>query len=82
MLINELHEINQLLAYVDSDYWDVFCDVWYQDLNAYREHPHSLMLMANAILNHWDVPLYAEDVSWAEADECFIWHLTERKGTE
>jgi len=82
MQINELREIDQLLAYVDSKYWDTFCDVWYQDLNAYKEYPHSLVLMANAILNHWDIPLYVEDVSWADNDECFIWHFTTKKGTE
>jgi hypothetical protein len=80
MQINELHEIDQLLAYVDQKYWDIFCDTWYQDLDAYKEYPHSLVMMANAVLNHWDIPLYVEDVSWSDTDECFIWHFIKQEG--
>jgi hypothetical protein len=75
MQMNELTEIDQLLGYVDQKYWDAFCDVWYVDLNAYKEYPHSLVLMANAVLAHWGIPLYAEEVSWHDADKCFIWHF-------
>lgn len=75
MQMNELREIDQLLAYVDQIYWDDFCSVWYTDLNAYKECPHSLVLVANAVLNHWGIPLYVEDVSWHDTDECFIWHF-------
>jgi len=82
MQINELREIDQLLAYVDQKYWDIFCETWYQGLDAYKEYPHSLLLMANAILNHWDIPLYAEDISWDSTDKCFIWHFIKQKGTE
>ena len=80
MQVNELHDIDQLLAYVDPKYWDIFCDTWYQDLDAYKEYPLSLLMMANAILNHWDIPLYAEDISWSSADECFIWHFIKQEG--
>lgn len=82
MQINELREIDQLLVYVDQKYWDIFCETWYQGLDAYKEYPHSLLMMANAILNHWDIPLYAEDISWDSTDKCFIWHFIKQKGTE
>jgi hypothetical protein len=82
MQINELREIDQLLAYVDQKYWDIFCDTWYHGLDAYKEYPHSLLIMANAILNHWDIPLYAEDLSWDSTDKCFIWHFIKQKGIE
>jgi len=82
MQINELREIDQLLAYVDPKYYDNFCDTWYLGLNAYKEYPHSLLLMANAVLNHWDIPLYVTDVSWSDNDKCFIWHFGENTSPE
>lgn len=75
MQMNELTEIDQLLCYVDRKYWDAFCDTWYRDLNVYKEYPHSLVLMANAVLAHWEIPLYVEDVLWHDTDKCFIWHF-------
>jgi hypothetical protein len=78
MKMNELTEIDQLLAHVDSIYWDDFCDVWYRDLNEYKECPHTLLMMANAVLVHWGIALYAEDVTWSDRDECFIWHFKQQ----
>jgi len=77
--INEITQIDQLLKHVGADYHDIFVEEWYQGLDPYKEYPESLMLFANAKLNYWDIPLYAESVSWDEEHGCFIWHFTKRK---
>lgn len=75
MQMNELNEFYQLLAYVDPAFWDCFSDAWYDGLNAYKDYPDSLLLAANAVLHHWDIPLYVDDVAWDDVDDCFIWHF-------
>jgi hypothetical protein len=77
--VNESTEIEEFLQHVDPVYWDIFCDAWYAGLTPYKDYPESLMLVANAILNHWEIPLYTEDVSWDDTHACFVWHLVTNK---
>jgi len=80
MRINEVTQFNRLLAYVDPVYHDLFCDAWYIELDRYKEDPNSILMFANAILAHWDVPLYAESIAgWDDNNECFIWKFTKKE---
>ena len=82
MKMNELTQLDRLLKHVDPNYADDFCQTWYIDLDQYKEHPDTLLLMANAVLNHWDIPLYTTGVSWHEKDECFVWHFGKNTSPE
>ena len=74
MQINEITDFHEVLQYISPDYHDLFTDAWYQGLDPYKHYPESLLLVANAILNHWRVPLYAKSISgWDDANSCFIW---------
>jgi hypothetical protein len=82
MQINEITEFHEVLQYISPDLQDSFCEAWYQGLDPYKNYPESLLLVANAILNHWHVPLYAKEISgWDDEHCCFIWNLwrTRRK---
>jgi len=75
MQINEITQIDQILQHVDPKYHDTFCEAWYFGLDAYKDNVDVLMLVANAILAHWEIHLYAVNISWDEVNECFIWHF-------
>jgi hypothetical protein len=72
---NEITDRDKLLSYLNPADWDNFCTAWYNGLDLYKEYPNSLILMANAVLTHWEVPLYVVDVSWDSALDCFVWHF-------
>ena len=73
MHINEITEIDKILTHLDQADHDNFCYAWYQGLDPYKENPHALLLMANAVLTHFEVPLYATGISWDPFTECFVW---------
>ena len=77
MQINEITQIDQILKHLVPEDQENFCYAWYQGLDAYKENPNALMLMANATLTHFEIPLYATDVGWDETSECYIWHFGE-----
>lgn len=80
MYINEITDFDKVLQHIEPKYQDCFCESWYHGLDQYKEFPESLLLVANAILNHWEVPLYVESiVGWDEINNCFIWHLRQMK---
>ena len=73
--VNEITELDLIICYLDEKDRENFVCAWYFDLDEYKDNPDMLLLMANAVLTHWGIPLYAEDVSWHKADKCFIWHF-------
>jgi hypothetical protein len=76
--INEVTEQDKLLSYLDPNDWDNFYTAWYYGLDPYKENPEALIMMANAVLTHWHVPLYAESIDWDDGNDCFIWHFEKR----
>lgn len=73
--VNEMTEMDLILCYLDEEDWDNFCTAWYIGLDEYKNNPDALLLVANAMLNHWNIPLYAVGISWADNDDCFVWHF-------
>jgi len=73
MQINEITEIDKILNYLDEADYNNFCHAWYQGLDPYKENPEALLLMANAVLAYFEVPLYATGVSWDGSNNCFVW---------
>ena len=80
--LNEITDRETLLSYLDPADWDNFSTAWYNGLDPFKEYPNSLIIMANAVLTHWEVPLYAVDVGWDEEQGCFIWHFGENTSPE
>jgi hypothetical protein len=75
--VNEITQIDKILQHVVPMYHDSFCEAWYFGLDAYKDNVDVLLLVANAILEHWEIPLYAVNVSWSKKHECFVWHFGE-----
>jgi hypothetical protein len=82
MQINEITEIDQLLKHLPEGDQENFCYAWYQGLDLYKGNQNALLLLANATLTYWSIPLYAVDVGWDEENECFIWHFGENTSPE
>jgi hypothetical protein len=82
MQINEITQIDLLLKHLPAEDQENFCYAWYQGLDAYKDNVEALLLIANATLTHWEVPLYAVNVSWDEINDCFIWHFGENTSPE
>jgi hypothetical protein len=80
--VNEMTEMDLILCYLDAADCDNFCIAWYFGLDEYKNNHDMLLLMANAVLNHWEIPLYATDVSWHDNDECFIWYFGQNTSPE
>lgn len=75
MQVNEITEIDLIICHLDEADQENFVTAWYFGLDEYKHNLNSLLIMANATLNHWSIPLYAVGVSWHDKDECFIWHF-------
>lgn len=73
--VNEMTEMDLILCHLESADHDNFCVAWYFGLDEYKNDHDVLLLMANAMLAHWDIPLYAVSVSWDDKHECFVWHF-------
>jgi len=73
--VNEMTEMDLILCHLDQADWDNFCSAWYFGLDEYKNNHDVLLLMANAMLNHWNIPLYAVSVSWSKKYKCFVWHF-------
>lgn len=73
--VNEMTEMDLILCHLDEGDWDNFCQAWYYGLDEHKNEFNTLLLMANAMLNHWEIPLYATSASWSEAHNCFVWHF-------
>lgn len=82
MQINEITQIDQLLKHLPEGDQENFCYAWYQGLDLYKGNRDALLLLANATLTYWSIPLYAVDVGWDEENECFIWHFGENTSPE
>ncbi|CAB4241623.1 hypothetical protein UFOVP71_161 [uncultured Caudovirales phage] len=82
MQINEITQIDLLLEHLDPADQENFCYAWYQGLDVYKDNPNALLLVANATLTHWEIPLYAVNVTWDEVNECFIWHFGDNNSPE
>lgn len=73
MTVNEITQINKILKYLAKEDYENFCHAWYYGLDPFKENPNALLLIANAILTHFEVPLYTTDVGWDQTTNCFIW---------
>jgi hypothetical protein len=75
MQINEITQIEKLLKHLATGDQENFCYAWYHGLDSFKDDMNALLLMANATLTHFGIPLYANNVTWDEVNECFIWHF-------
>lgn len=73
MQVNELTEIDLIICHLEEEDQENFCIAWYFGLDHYKENEDALLIMANATLNHWEIPLYAVGIIWSPQHNCFIW---------
>ncbi len=73
--VNEITQMDLILCHLYEEDRDDFATAWYFGLDEYKDNHDVLLIMANAMLAHWEIPLYAVSVSWSKRYQCFIWHF-------